>query len=124
VSDEEAMLLTGTSDHHAAAAALLQYDRAVFAMTLGKEGTLLGMGGRLVEVPSIPVNAVDATGAGDAFVGAVLYQLAEHPDLHNAISDRESWIRMVENANRAGARTCTYHGAMEAFAQLSRNIFN
>jgi hypothetical protein len=38
--------------------------------------------------------------------------------------DRESWIRMVENANRAGARTCTYHGAMEAFAQLSRNIFN
>ena len=37
---------------------------------------MLGINGETDIVPSIPVKPVDTTGAGDAFVGAVLYQLS------------------------------------------------
>ena len=75
VSDEEAMLITGRATLTDAAETLLQKTTAVFAITLGKEGTMLGMNGQTIIVPSIAVKPVDTTGAGDAFVGAVLYQL-------------------------------------------------
>lgn len=124
VSDEEAMLLTGTSDLDSAVAQLLRYEQAVFAVTIGMDGTLLGMGGSITQVPSIPVQAVDTTGAGDAFVGALLYQLAELPASGKIGHNRQQWVRMVEKANRAGARTCEYHGAMEAFAKLNQSVFD
>ena len=38
---------------------------------------MLGLNGETSIIPSIPVNPVDTTGAGDAFVGALLYQLEE-----------------------------------------------
>src|SRR5580765_6533060 len=62
---------------------LLQKTNAVFAITLGKEGTMLGINQETVIIPSIHVRPVDTTGAGDAFVGAVLYQLSKmHEDLN------------------------------------------
>jgi fructokinase len=124
VSDEEAMLLTGRSSIADAAEEFIQKTKAVFAITLGKEGTMLGLNGSTSILPSIPVQAVDTTGAGDAFVGAVLYQLskytkAETEDLHTG-----DWHKIITNANKAGARTCEYLGAMEAFKHLNRDIFN
>jgi fructokinase len=53
----------------------------VFAITLGKDGTLLGLNGKQYIIESIPVKPVDTTGAGDAFVGAVLYQLSHLNDI-------------------------------------------
>jgi fructokinase len=35
-----------------------------------------------------------------------------------------SWRTMIANANKAGARTCEYMGAMEAFKHLNNSIFN
>lgn len=124
VSDEEAMLLTGESTLMAAVSILLQYTKSTFAITLGKEGTMLGINGKTEIIPSIPVNPVDTTGAGDAFVGAVLYQLsAKSLDQINLLTDDE-WKHIIQNANKAGARTCEYMGAMEAFKHLSNDIFN
>ncbi|MEY3620666.1 MAG: hypothetical protein RLZZ391_1032, partial [Bacteroidota bacterium] len=77
LSDEEAMLITGLDSVQAAAAALRAKTSAVFAITLGKEGTLLSTSHGTEIIASIPVTPVDATGAGDAFVGAVLYQLLD-----------------------------------------------
>lgn len=124
VSDEEAMLLTGTTSLDAAVTALLRYNNAVFAITLGKDGTLLGHNNTTTIIPSIPVQPVDTTGAGDAFVGAVLYQLSMHA--HGTIQQlpAEAWHQVVHNANKAGARTCEYMGAMEAFRHLNNDIFN
>ena len=34
-----------------------------------------------------------------------------------------AWQQLVYNANKAGARTCEYMGAMEAFKHLSNTIF-
>jgi fructokinase len=120
VSDEEALLITGCATLKDATALLREKTKAVFAITLGKDGTLLRVGDQTSTVPSIPVKPVDTTGAGDAFVGAVLYQLSEGLP---ASSDLARWERIVANANKAGARTCEYMGAMEAFRHLSSQIF-
>ena len=121
VSDEEALLLTGTATLKDAATVLQEKTKAVFAITLGKDGTLLRVDDHTEVVPSIPVKPVDTTGAGDAFVGAVLYQLSA--GRASAKAELADWRRIVGNANRAGARTCEYLGAMEAFRHLSSEIF-
>jgi len=123
VSDEEAMLITGGLTVTGAATVLLERTKAVFAITLGKEGTLLGYNHSTTIIPSITVEAIDTTGAGDAFVGALLYQLNDKP-LHdiNRLS-LDQWTKIVTNANKAGARTCEYLGAMEAFKHLTNQIF-
>jgi fructokinase len=123
VSDEEAMLITGAPAIHEAAAILLEKTKAIFTITLGKQGAMLGYKGNTCIVQSIPVKPVDTTGAGDAFVGAVLYQLNELPHSINTLSQQQ-WLEIIANANKAGARTCEYLGAMEAFKHLNKNVFN
>ncbi len=124
VSDEEAMLLTGETSVEAAADIFLHKTNAVFAITLGKEGTLLGLNGQIQIIPSIAIQPVDTTGAGDAFVGAVLYQLSSKIFAEMRSLSAENWQHIIINANKAGARTCEYMGAMEAFKHLNNDIFN
>ena len=123
LSDEEAMLITGCLTLTDAAALLLEKTTGVFTITLGKEGTLLGYNHTTTIIPSIPIQPVDTTGAGDAFVGALLYQLSDKnlTDI-NALSLNQ-WEKLIANANKAGARTCEYLGAMEAFKHLNNQIF-
>lgn len=123
VSDEEAMMLTGEASVEKAAAAFLQKTKAVFAITLGKDGTLLGLNGETHTIASIPIKPVDTTGAGDAFTGAVLYQLSKMQKEKIRELDAAAWKKIITNANKAGARTCEYLGAMEAFKHLSSKIF-
>jgi fructokinase len=123
LSDEEAMLITGSLSVQDAAAILLEKTNAVFTITLGKEGTLLGFNKQTVIIPSIPVTPVDTTGAGDAFVGAVLYQLMDQGLSGMKTLIAADWNNIITNANKAGARTCEYLGAMEAFKHLNNQIF-
>lgn len=124
VSDEEAMMLTATTTVEQAAQSFLEKTDAVFAITLGKEGTMLGLNKTTEIIGSISVKPVDTTGAGDAFVGAVLHQVSDMKlDQIKELSIDE-WKQIVYNANKAGARTCEYMGAMEAFKHLSSEIFN
>ena len=123
VSDEEAMLLTQTDTLTEAVAHFQQKSQAVFAITLGKEGTLLSLKGQTFTIPSIPIKPTDTTGAGDAFVGAVLYQLSDKSLHQIQAMEVEAWQKVIANANKAGARTCEYMGAMEAFKHLSSDIF-
>ena len=123
LSDEEAMLVTGAFSVETAAVILLKKTQGVFAITLGKEGTLLGFDNDTRIIRSIEIKPVDTTGAGDAFVGAVLYQLNDHSfDEMNKLTIN-NWESIIFNANKAGARTCEYLGAMEAFKHLSSDIF-
>lgn len=123
VSDEEARMLTGQPTTEEAAIEFLQKTNSVFAITLGKDGTLLGMNGQITAIPSIPIIPVDTTGAGDAFVGAVLYQLSDRSLQEMKSLPEEAWRQIILNANKAGARTCEYLGAMEALKHLSRAVF-
>jgi fructokinase len=123
VSDEEAMMLTGRQTVTDAAADFLERSKAVFAITIGKEGTLLGVNGKTKIVPSIKIKPVDTTGAGDAFVGALLYQLSDKSLIEIKSLTTAEWEIIISNGNKAGARTCEYLGAMEAFKHLSNEIF-
>ena len=122
VSDEEAMLLTNKTTLDEAVAVLIETTSAVFAITLGKEGTLLRKDTQTLLVPSIAITPVDTTGAGDAFVGALLYQLSNKSLKEIMQLSIPEWKGIVGNANKAGARTCEYMGAMEAFKHLSSDI--
>jgi fructokinase len=124
LSEEESMLITGKLTVKDAAEVLLHRTSAVFAITLGKEGTMLGYKNETEIISSIKVKPVDTTGAGDAFVGAVLYQLNNKSLEEIQSLTKEEWKHIVFNANKAGARTCEYMGAMEAFKHLSSDIFN
>jgi len=75
LSDEEAMLITRTTSLADATAILNKETTGIYTITLGKEGTLLGYHQTNSTIDSIAIKPVDTTGAGDAFVGAVLYQL-------------------------------------------------
>ena len=124
LSDEEAFLLTGKSSIDEAASALMERTNAVFAITMGKEGTLLALEGNTFMVPSITIEQVDTTGAGDAFVGALLFQLSRYAKNEIHSLDAKEWTGLFSNANKAGARTCEYMGAMEAFKQLNDTMFS
>jgi fructokinase len=123
LSDEEAILITGAATLTDAVTILLEKTDGVFAITLGKEGTLLGFNNTTVTIPSIAIKPVDTTGAGDAFVGAVLYQLSDKTFTQIKAMSETHWKEIVTNANKAGARTCEYMGAMEAFKHLNNSIF-
>jgi fructokinase len=123
LSDDEAILVTGALTLKDAVDILLKKSGAIFAVTLGKDGTLLGLDGKTEIIKSIPVKTVDTTGAGDAFVGAVLYQLSQYSLNEMKQLSMEEWKKIIANGNKAGARTCEYLGAMEAFKHLSSDIF-
>ncbi len=81
-------------------------DRGVdnVVLTLGWEGALLATRHMTVHVPGVAVNAIDTTGAGDAFCGALAVALAAGDDLQAAVT----------YANYAGALTTTKLGAQAA----------
>ncbi|MFJ3537711.1 ribokinase [Streptomyces sp. NPDC090109] len=76
-NEHEAAALTGLADPRAAAEALLR-DVPEVVITLGAAGSLhAARGAEPVAVPARRVRAVDTTGAGDTFVGALAVALGE-----------------------------------------------
>lgn len=113
INDEEARLFTGLLDLDQAVAALDAPQR-LLVVTLGPEGCLWrwqGTGGR---IPAPQIELQDSTGAGDAFLGALLselssggYERANFPSL--TTSELEVALTF---ACAAGAISCTRVGAM------------
>jgi fructokinase len=117
-SEEEAMLLTGRSSLSEAVPALMERTDAVCAITLGSEGALLCLGGKTYKVPGVKIKCIDSIGAGDAFVGAVLYQLRNKTRNEFDQLSPEEWQEIIAFANKAGARVCEFVGALEAYRNI------
>ncbi|WP_326603134.1 ribokinase [Streptomyces sp. NBC_01799] len=76
-NEHEAAALSGKTEPHAAAEILLRRVPEV-VITLGSKGCLYAArGGETVHFPAPEVTAVDTTGAGDTFVGALAVALGE-----------------------------------------------
>ena len=116
MSEEEALLITETKDLNAALKHLYQFQIPILTITLGKKGTLLVQSERQQIIPSITVNAIDTTGAGDAFVAAMLYQIGEN--LPKEIT-WEHAQHMVFFANKIAAMSTTKYGALESLPYLN-----
>ena len=69
---DDARQLTGRETPDAICDFYLEGGSRIVALTLGKEGALIATPEERRVIPSIVVNAVDATGAGDCFDGAFL----------------------------------------------------
>jgi ribokinase len=77
-------------------------------VTLGEEGAfVVDKAGRMERVPAAEVAAVDTTGAGDAFNGALAVRIAEGSDVIDAVR----W------GTAAGGLACTAHGVVPALAR-------
>lgn len=111
---EEAQLLSGKTDPSEACDVLHDVGTKIITVTMGSEGTLLSMGGTKKTIPSIEVSPVDTTGAGDAFIGCLLYQISGLGNFDPVFEDFSLLEKMVAKANVAGAITTTNYGAIVA----------
>lgn len=79
-------------------------------ITLGANGSLLAGREQTVHVPPFPVNTIDSTGAGDAFIGSFAVFLAE------GLSEDEA----VRRANLYAALSTTGVGTQKSFYTRDR----
>jgi ribokinase len=105
-NESEAALLTGLpvdsqSEAEEAAAALLHLGTGAAVLTLGARGALLAREGHCQIATAFPVQPLDTTAAGDAFVAGFAVALAEGATMGDAVR----W------GNAAGALATTQHGA-------------
>ncbi len=92
-----------------AAAALRRSGAKTIIMTLGSRGALLITENVFSHFPAFPIDPVDTTAAGDAFVASFSIALAEGRSLQEA----------VRYGNAAGALACTKLGAQPSLPNRS-----
>ncbi|HKB04167.1 MAG TPA: ribokinase [Gemmataceae bacterium] len=109
-NETELRMLTGRSvdalEEVAAAAEMLRArGTGTVIVTLGPRGALLIGTGASVHIPGVPVAAVDTSGAGDAFCGALAAYLAEGATIRDA----------AHQANLVAARSVMKPGTQASF---------
>jgi len=84
---------------------LLALGAGTAIITLGEKGSMVGDGDGITRIPSIHVETVDSTGAGDAYIGTLAYYLALNKPVREA----------VRIANVAAALSVTKIGTQLSF---------
>lgn len=90
------------------AAALSERMGNTIIITMGKAGAVVSSEGKTELIPSMKVKAVETTGAGDSFIGAVSYGLMQEMDIFEA----------CRFATRCSAVTVCNPGAQESMPTL------
>jgi ribokinase len=109
VNESEAAFLVGGVDGWPAVSdRLRELGPENVVVTLGSAGALVNAGGHVSSVPAPIVQAVDTTGAGDAFVGALAVRLAAGADL----------LASTRFAVRAASQTVGRRGAQASYEVL------
>lgn len=120
MSEEELELITGQTDRVQGCRYLHDRGATFVTITLGSQGTWAShRNGEQTLVPSIPVKSVDSTGAGDAFVGALLLRFTQRDSRAITFDD---FTADVTWANKVGALTCTRFGAIDAIPTLAKLV--
>ena len=97
---EEAAMLTGETDPGKQAELFLHAGCNIAIITRGKDGALLMNAHETLEAPAFPVEVVDVSGAGDAFVAGFIVGLLEQWSLADSL----------RFASVIGASACTHLG--------------
>lgn len=118
VSDEELKIITGKEDMHEAVEVLKNGGNKIVAVTLGKDGTLISTDEKTEIIPSIKIKSIDSTGAGDAFVGSLLYKISLLDNAKELYKNFDALREIVAFANKVGAIVCTKLGAIAALPTL------
>ena len=124
ISDDELEFITGTADPRSAASLLFAMNCRLFLYTKGSSGAEIYTPLHHVEIPAYPVRTVDTTGAGDAFTGAFLYELARRHICRFQLAklDSELLRKAGEFACLCAAYVTTQKGAMPTRCTGSEKI--
>ncbi len=111
VSEEEARFLTGEDDLETAVVKLSETGIPLVFATLGAAGCIYRHASGTGRLSTYDTRVVDTTGSGDAFVGAVLYKMAELDKRPEQLTKSEVH-EITDFANAAGAFAATEKGAI------------
>mgnify|MGYP004511674327 FL=1 len=116
ISDEELEFITGIKDEKEALDSLLTGDVKVIIYTKGTNGAEFITKERVIFSPSFKVSAQDTTGAGDSFIGSLLYQVAEGEySLEQLVGLSEEKVQEILTfSNATAALTVCKKGAIGA----------
>ena len=116
ISDEELEFITGIKDEKEALDFLLTGDVKVIIYTKGTNGAEFITKERVIFSPSFKVSAQDTTGAGDSFIGSLLYQVAEGEySLEELVTLSEEKVQEILTfSNATAALTVCKKGAIGA----------
>lgn len=117
ISDEEMRLITGFSDVYDASKVLLNIGVSCVLITLGSKGAFVSVREGSAFVDAVRVKAVDATGAGDAFMGGFLYKLAKSRRKLRDLN-LQTAIGFAEFANKVASICVSRSGAIPAMPYL------
>ncbi len=113
VSEEEAQLLE-KADTALEAFARLAKGKLAF-MTCGANGAYCHINGSIDYVPTVKVNTVDTTGAGDVFFATVIAQILKNSVMPHLL-DIETVKRFTEKACLYATKSTENYGAVPKFA--------
>ncbi|MGG4489451.1 aminoimidazole riboside kinase [Metabacillus idriensis] len=117
ISEEELEFLTGEATIEKGVEKLSAYNIPLLLVTLGSEGSYAFTQNVTARIHAMQVNAVDTTGAGDAFVSGVLYQLNEYEGNPASLTEME-----LQNIGRfasvSGGLAASVKGAMTALPTI------
>jgi fructokinase len=119
VSYEEMVMLSGEKDIKKGAAKLLETGSSLVMVTLGPEGSCAVSASGFASRPAYPVATIDTTGAGDAFLGAVLYKLGKCSRQDLSMYDSSKLGNLIEFGNATGSLTTTGLGAIPSMPEAS-----
>lgn len=115
ISDEELLFITGKKNEDEAIQSLFRGQVNVVIYTQGAQGaTIYTKDDYRIRHEGYQVQAIDTTGAGDAFIGAIIYCILE--SRHSECKDlfKEKGKDILAFSNRVAALTTTKHGAIES----------
>ena len=120
VSEDELEFITGEKDEEKAIQCLFKGNVKLVFLTKGKDGVVLYSKNGSIEVPSQPVKAIDTTGAGDSFIGSILYQLLKKKYTVEMLdSPLEEFEEILNFANQVAGIVVTRKGAISALPTLN-----
>ncbi len=118
ISDDELFFITGIEDIEQAVQSLFQGHVCVVVITKGSQGATVHTKTSQFFVPSIKTVAVDTTGAGDAFIGAIIYKILSQK-IHLDQLEKQIDERVIRFAHQVSAYVVSRYGAIPAMPRLS-----
>jgi fructokinase len=118
ISEEELELITGIKDMDKGAAMLYDMGVKVVLVTLGPRGCFYRYKGGTGRLDTYDTKVVDTTGAGDSFLGGVLYRLSEKRLEDICQLPKDEFEDIIDFSNAIGSLTATKKGAIPAMPTL------
>ncbi|OQC10054.1 MAG: 2-dehydro-3-deoxygluconokinase [Tenericutes bacterium ADurb.Bin087] len=113
-SEEEIIAYTKEKDAESALNTFKKREQ-IIVVSLGNRGSMFTYNGRIIKVPTVRVEPIDTTGAGDAFYSFILYAIRHKKKWqfsHNELSN------ILYFANRVGAVSTLKKGAIDVVPDI------